>query len=548
MKFVILLFFIIVSLFAKEDVSLLLHWKHQFQFAGYYMAKEKGFYDDLGLDVNIIEYGHGIKPFEEVIEQHVNYGVGRSSLIIHKAEGADVKMLFATFQSSPHIFLASIDSNITTLKDFAFKKIMVTPDVSNTVSLRAIANKVGIKIEDMELQPHSFNVEDLGNAKTDLMSAYISNEPYLLKEKGIEAKIFNPSDYGFDFYSDILFTSANEMQEHPKRTIDFKNASLKGWKYAFDNMEETVLLILKKYNTQGKSRGALAFEAKALKKLAYYKTDTLGKIDKAKIQRMYDMYNVMGFVNAKVDIDDLVYTEETNTFTSLEKIDETSKQKIISDWGSINPQRETDYSLIIKILFISFLVLVFLLYRHYVLKKANKKLEHLASTDSMTKLYNRRYFSETTEHILALARRDSTKMSVLLLDIDKFKDVNDTYGHKVGDDVIIALSKLLKKMTRESDIVCRYGGEEFAVSLPKTNVDDAYMIAKKIRKKAEVLHIDLGNSKTLNFTVSIGVSEVDILKEKSIEMAMNRADKALYEAKEMGRNRVIKDTEVVLPQ
>ena len=747
MKFILLFIIFTASLFSNENISLQLHWKHQFQFAGYYMAKEKGFYNDLGLDVNIKEYEYGIQPLDEVIKQNTEYGIGRSSLVIDISKGADIKMLLAAFQSSPQIFIASKDSNITTLKDFASKKIMITPDVSNTVSLRAIINKVGIKIEDMEILEHSFNVDDLSNSKTDLMVAYISNEPYILQEKGVEVNLFHPSDYGFDFYGDILFTSAYEMQKHPIRMLDFKNASLKGWKYSFDNIEETVNLILTKYNTQNKSKSALLFEAQELKKLAYYETETLGSIDKAKIQRIYDMYNVMGFVDKKIEIDEFVYIKDSikftdteknyleqqtinmcvdphwmpfekienekhigisadyfkmfkekfgidvrlvptdtwsqslefakqrkcdilsltmatpikkeylnftepylkiplviatktdvpfiNDFTSLEGktvgipkdysfveilkkqhpklkiievenikdgldrvtqgelfgyigalasighlfqndytgelkiagkfdaswdlsvgvrnddpillnifqkatkgIDTLSKQKIMNDWVAISYEKGTDYTLIIKILLAVCVVLAFLLYRHSILKTANKELELLATTDSMTKLHNRRYFSQATEYMLLLAKRNSTNISTLLLDIDSFKNVNDTYGHKIGDDVIITLASLLKEITRESDIVCRYGGEEFAILLPKTDVDGAQKIANKIRKKVEELTIDLEDSKTLNFTVSIGVSQVNTLKESSIEAVMSRADKALYEAKETGKNKV----------
>ena len=173
------------------------------------------------------------------------------------------------------------------------------------------------------------------------------------------------------------------------------------------------------------------------------------------------------------------------------------------------------------------------------LKESQKELKLLASTDPMTSLYNRRFFSKVSEHVLNLAKRDKTDVSVIMLDIDKFKDVNDTYGHKVGDDVIIALAKKLQELTRKSDIVCRFGGEEFVILLPETAINGALVLSEKIRLEVEKTVIDLEHDKKLKFTVSIGVSLVDHNEDINIESSIHRADEALYEAKENGRNKVI---------
>jgi len=171
--------------------------------------------------------------------------------------------------------------------------------------------------------------------------------------------------------------------------------------------------------------------------------------------------------------------------------------------------------------------------------KYREELKLLASTDPMTKLLNRRFFPEMADGIIELSKRKHLSTSVLMLDIDKFKSINDTYGHKVGDDVIIAFSQTLKKMTRKSDLLCRWGGEEFIVLLPNTNLDGAYTTATKIRQNIASLKFTLEEQKSLQFTVSIGVSEIHIEQKESLESAINRADSALYRAKESGRNRVI---------
>ncbi len=167
-----------------------------------------------------------------------------------------------------------------------------------------------------------------------------------------------------------------------------------------------------------------------------------------------------------------------------------------------------------------------------------EELKILASTDPMTKLYNRRYFTQISEHTLDLMKREKKNLSVIMLDIDKFKNVNDTYGHKVGDDVIIALSNKLLEHQRKSDICCRYGGEEFVILLPNTSINGANVLAQKIREDIEALTINTSSNKDLKFTVSLGVSQVNLENEYNIELALKRADDALYEAKETGRNRV----------
>jgi len=172
------------------------------------------------------------------------------------------------------------------------------------------------------------------------------------------------------------------------------------------------------------------------------------------------------------------------------------------------------------------------------LQKAQDELKVLASTDSMTKLYNRRYFMEVSDSLLLLAKREARAISLMMLDIDKFKNINDIYGHKIGDEVIIKLSQLLQENSRKSDIVCRWGGEEFIILLPNTEIEGATTIAQKIREVVDSLSIPIKEEEAIHFSVSIGVSQFDSNSEINLEATINRADEALYEAKNSGRNRV----------
>ena len=170
------------------------------------------------------------------------------------------------------------------------------------------------------------------------------------------------------------------------------------------------------------------------------------------------------------------------------------------------------------------------------LEKAQEKLKLLAATDPMTKLYNRRYFSEISTTHFDLAMRATTPLSLIMIDIDHFKKVNDTYGHEVGDDVIIFLSNTLKEQSRKSDIVSRWGGEEFLILFPNTDVKGAEIIAQKIRKTIENSRIKIEDTEIM-FTISIGLAYIN-KEDTKIENLIKRADDALYRSKEEGRNRV----------
>ncbi len=172
------------------------------------------------------------------------------------------------------------------------------------------------------------------------------------------------------------------------------------------------------------------------------------------------------------------------------------------------------------------------------LEQAKEKLTDIANKDPLTNLYNRRYFNEISDMLINLSNRERKAFSVLMIDIDRFKVINDTYGHIIGDHVLKELSNILLKLTRQSDVVVRYGGEEFVVLLPNTKIDGATLIAKKIHSTIENLEIHIDNN-ILKFTVSIGVTQCDWSGENSIDSLMHRADESLYEAKRSGRNRVV---------
>jgi signal transduction histidine kinase/ABC-type nitrate/sulfonate/bicarbonate transport system substrate-binding protein len=281
----------------SKKVTLQLQWKNQFQFAGYYVALEKGFYKDLGLDVKIKSYKKGLNITNEVLQGKSNFGIGRSTLLIDKSNNKDIILLNAIFQTSPLVLFSLKDNNINTITDFMDQKIMINKNQTVTIAIKAMLNSKNITFDDMQLYKRTYNIEDLISKKIDLMPGYLSDIGYKLENKKINYKIFDPKDYGFDFYEDILFTSTQYAKDNPQIVKNFQKATLKGWEYAFSNMDETTELILKKYNTQNKTKSAYLYEANILKKRAYYQNKPLGDIDFNKIKRIYSSYNLLGFIN-----------------------------------------------------------------------------------------------------------------------------------------------------------------------------------------------------------------------------------------------------------
>ncbi len=173
------------------------------------------------------------------------------------------------------------------------------------------------------------------------------------------------------------------------------------------------------------------------------------------------------------------------------------------------------------------------------LEEAQKELKEQVNHDYLTGLYNRRYLSSVSEELIKLAKRNKKYISIIIIDIDYFKNINDNFGHNVGDQVLKYLSGLFNESTRESDIVARIGGEEFAILLPDTDKDSAYIMAEKIRKVVQSKPFVYDENITINITISAGVNDVNPDVDKSIDMTIDRADKALYKAKHSGRNMVV---------
>lgn len=162
----------------------------------------------------------------------------------------------------------------------------------------------------------------------------------------------------------------------------------------------------------------------------------------------------------------------------------------------------------------------------------NKKLKDISTKDGLTNIYNRRKSDEILKHEYLKAKKYNQQFSVILLDLDLFKSVNDTYGHNVGDKVLVETAEILKNNIRNNDMVFRWGGEEFLIVCPNTNRNEALSLSEKLRKKIEIHRFSIANKRTSSFGVAT-YKEYD-----TIENLIARADQGLYQAKKNGRNRV----------
>jgi len=174
---------------------------------------------------------------------------------------------------------------------------------------------------------------------------------------------------------------------------------------------------------------------------------------------------------------------------------------------------------------------------------AYQTIADMAITDELTQIYNRRHFHSCLDQEISRSKRYGHSISLIMLDIDHFKRVNDTYGHQIGDDVIAGIASIVKTTIRNGDIGARYGGEEIAVILPETEINGAIVCAEKIRRKIEEKVFKTINKNSLHVTASFGVTSLQNLSGVEKEEAnklIKMADDALYQAKNSGRNRVVK--------
>ena len=291
-----------------DTVTVQLKWKHQFQFAGYYIAIEKGYYADAGMDVRLIEAVAGQEPMNEVVDGRADYGVGTTDLLLMRDKGLPVVLLASIFQHSPLAIMVNGTSDIFNVHQLARKKLMIEP---HSAELFAYFSKEGINKDSLKIVEHNFDTDALLQGDVSGMSVYITDEPYRLKSSGSRYRLLRPIESGIDFYGDNLFTLESTIQKNPKQVDRFVAATRKGWEYALNNIEETVDLILQKYATD-KSRGHLLFEAEHTKSLILPDVVEVGYMNPQRWERIAQTYIDLGLLPETFSLHGLIYNPESS--------------------------------------------------------------------------------------------------------------------------------------------------------------------------------------------------------------------------------------------
>ena len=265
------------------------------------LQKKKVFYKEEGLEVKLEEANFSTNTTDIVLNNINSFGISDSILIYEKMLGKEIKILGAILQQTPLIFLY-LDENIKSPRDFKNKRLMLDTNAKDNALVKALIEKYSLEEDDIKYMPSSYDVKDLVNGNADILISYITNEPYLLKEKGINYEYIQPKDYGLSFYGDILYTSEENFKKNPKRVEGFYKASIKGWEYAFENIDETISLIQEKYNPQNLSKERLLYEAQMLKILSEIEKGNFGKIELDRIDHIISTYFIL---ENKFSIDDI---------------------------------------------------------------------------------------------------------------------------------------------------------------------------------------------------------------------------------------------------
>ncbi len=255
------------------------------------------------------------------------------------------------------------------------------------------------------------------------------------------------------------------------------------------------------------------------------------------LQMRYPELKIAGKFDEAWELGVGVRNDEPLLFSAFEKavasINERQGQDILGSWISVKYEKAMDLTPIWQILVFIGLLVVFLLYRQRMLQRHNRELLELTRTDALTGVGSRHYLDQELSRLLEHYRRYGVRFSIMVIDLDYFKEVNDRFGHPTGDRVLIEFVGLVRQLLRKTDIFGRWGGEEFLIICPNTGLDQVDVLAERIRQAISVHTF----AETGRQTVSIGLA---VCEDDAITSArlVALADKALYAAKAAGRNRV----------
>lgn len=313
---------IFTQAWSLEAVTLQLKWQHQFQFAGYYAALSQGYYREAGLDVSLREAQPYEDPVQFVLEGHAEFGVGTSELLLLHHLNQPVVVLAVILQHSPLVLIVprTADSSKDLLpfqyiQSLHGKPVMMEP---SSAELLAYLAREGLTRKRLNLVDHTFDIQDMLSGKVAAMSAYISDEPYLLQKENIDHQLFKPIMGGIDFYGDNLFTTQAQLDKYPKRVQAFRETSLKGWTYAMANPDEIIDLIINQYGGRH-SREHLMYEYEQMRLLMRPDLIEVGYMYEGRWRHMVQTFAQQSMLPSDYNFEGFMYEPDSERLNVLIK-------------------------------------------------------------------------------------------------------------------------------------------------------------------------------------------------------------------------------------
>ena len=504
----------------RPSVAVQLNWFHQFEFAAFYAAIAQGYYDAAGIDVTIQEGGPGIDSVDIVVSGGAQFGVASASVVVERYRGKPIVVLGALLQHSSIALLARRDRGISSVNDLKGRKIQCPPHACDEIS--AFLKAFGL---DPVKQSYAEPVSLIASERLEVVDAtvvYIANEGFKLQGLEHQYILLLPRSVGIDLYGDVLFTSEAFLKSDPDLVERFRKATFEGLRYAMDHPTEVINEILVRYNSQKKSREHLTYEAEKLNDLIRADLVEPGYMSPGRWRHVRDTYAELDLVPPDYDMAGLFYD-----FDPAQKdIAALTTYVVISLSGALVLGSLAGY--------------IFYLNRRLTrsvqaLDAANIALQRLAHYDTLTGVPNRLLIGERGDQALHLAQRRGGRFALLMIDLDKFKPINDLHGHSLGDLVLKEVAVRIRSAIRKSDTVGRLGGDEFLVLLAEVDSSAGALIAaEKIRRMIEQpMKFD---HLTLNVAACVGVA-VYPEHGSSVDDLTRHSDAAMYFAKECGGDR-----------
>jgi len=496
-----------------EPIHLQLRWHHQFQFAGYYAAIEQGYYREAGLDVVIHPGSPGVTPVNEVLTGRAHYGVANSELLLQRLRGQPLVALASIFQHSSSILLSRKERCVTTPHDLIGRKVMLM-DRQVDADFLAMFKNEGIADSAIELLPSSYQISDLAEGKVDAFNAYLTNEPFYLSQQGIGYCVLDPRKYGVDFYSDILFTSEEELRQHPERVRAFTAASLKGWRYAMQHPEEIITLLRHKYDAP-KSAEHLRYEAETMRSLILPEVIEIGHMNPGRWEHMANTFVRVGMVRDKRWLDGFLHQPDPQAELAQ------SRRRLWLASGT---------AMLLGLIALMLYAINRKIRREVALRgQIEAELQRIAYNDALTGLPNRVQFFERADQLLKREQRDQGRLALCFIDLNDFKKINDQHGHLAGDVVLSQIGQRLRRAVRASDIVARFGGDEFVVLFD--NLDTPADLPRLVEQLRSAIRLPIDHQGiALHSDASIGTALFPDDGDQ-IDALLSHADQAMYRRK-----------------